>query len=162
MPVRLYTDGACSKNPGPGGWAVVCCAPDNVKTFCGGSSNTTNNEMELTAISSALDVVSGLYDQDGMERYGFEVLSDSAYVVNAINSQWVNKWSKCGWLTTKGDPVKNRELWEHVLYMVNKFKKEKVNVRFTKVRGHSGNQFNEMADGIAKDQARAYGSSKPK
>lgn len=158
MLVRLYTDGACSKNPGPGGWAVICCMPDETVELHDGKRDTTNNEMELTAINKALWKVASMVSQGEAPKLDtFEILSDSAYVVNAINGGWIQKWQRCNWLTSKGDPVKNRQLWESVVVVMRQLKAMKVNVKFTKVRGHSNNAFNDRADQLARSESVKYG-----
>lgn len=158
MLVRLYTDGACSRNPGPGGWAVICCMPDGTVELHDGKKDTTNNEMELTAINKALWKVASMVSQgEASKSDAFEILSDSAYVVNAINGGWIQKWQRCNWLTSKGDPVKNRQLWESVVVVMRQLKAMKVNVKFTKVRGHSNNAFNDRADQLARSESVKYG-----
>lgn len=151
MRVRIYTDGACSKNPGPGGWAaIVCVADDNVE-LSGCEPDTTNNRMELKAVVESLSYLIKNLAYDPSSE--FELLSDSAYVINAINGAWAVKWKMCGWKTAKGDDVKNRDLWEELLYMLGAIKLAKVKLKFTKVKGHSGNFFNERVDRLAKEQS---------
>ena len=122
--IVIYTDGACSGNPGPGGWGAVLIYKDNKKEISGGSKNTTNNIMELTAVIEALKQL----------KYPCEVdlYSDSAYVVNCFNQGWIYNWQKNNWKTASKEPVKNKEIWQE-LYDLTKIHK----VKFFKVKGHS-------------------------
>ena len=134
--VIIYTDGACSGNPGPGGWGSILMYKDKKKEISGGSKETTNNIMEITAVIEALKLL----------KYPCEVkiYSDSAYVVNAFNNGWIYKWNLNNWKTAKKDPVKNKELWEE-LYNLTKVHK----VEFIKVKGHSDNEYNNRCDELA-------------
>ena len=136
--VIIYTDGACSGNPGPGGWGSILMYKDKKKEISGGCKETTNNIMEITAVIEALKIL----------KYPCEVkiYSDSAYVVNAFNNGWIYKWNLNNWKTAKKDPVKNKELWEE-LYNLTKVHK----VEFIKVKGHSGEKGNDEADRLAKE-----------
>lgn len=151
--VRVYTDGACSNNPGPGGWAVLICTVSENIELKGGEPNTTNNRMELKAVVEALSYMMSNFVKDPETQY--EILSDSAYVINAINGAWAIKWKLCGWKTAKGGEVKNRDLWEELLQLLGAIKIANVKVKFTKVKGHAGNFFNERVDHIAKEQVAA-------
>ena len=151
MRVRIYTDGACSKNPGPGGWAAIICAADKNVELKGGEPDTTNNRMELKAVVESLSYLMESFAHDPLAEY--ELLSDSAYVINAINGAWAVKWKMCGWKTAKGDDVKNRDLWEELLHVLGAIKLAKVKLKFTKIKGHSGNFFNERVDRLAKEQS---------
>lgn len=135
--VTIYTDGACSGNPGPGGWAAVLLYGDNRKEISGGSKNTTNNIMEITAVIEALKCL----------KFEFEakVHSDSAYVVNCFNNGWIQKWKKNNWQTASKEPVKNKELWEELYNLVQKHK-----VEFIKVKGHSNVELNNRCDELAR------------
>ena len=104
--VTIYTDGACSGNPGPGGWGAILMLGENRKEISGGSENTTNNIMELTAVIEALKILK--------RPCKVNVYSDSAYVVNAFLQKWIYGWMKKGWKTASGDPVKNKELWQEL------------------------------------------------
>lgn len=142
--VKAFTDGACSGGTGIGGWAVVFCFNDkNEKqhVISGCERNTTNNRMELTAVVEALN-----YDDKRVREFGLEICSDSAYVVNAINQNWIKKWQANGWKTMAKEDVKNRDLWERLVDAIGLFNG---NVVFTKVKGHSGNELNEIADKVA-------------
>ena len=134
--IKIYTDGACSGNPGPGGWGAILIYEENKKEIWGASSNTTNNIMEITAVLEALKLLK--------EECEVEIYSDSAYVVNAFNQGWIYNWKKNNWKTANKEPVKNRELWEE-LYIYTK----KHHLKFIKVKGHSDNEFNNRCDYLA-------------
>ena len=136
--VIIYTDGACSGNPGPGGWGVVLMYKENKKEISGGKQNTTNNVMELTAVIEGLKLL----------KYPCEVdlYSDSAYVVNAFKQGWIYNWMKNNWQTSGKEPVKNQELWKE-LYSLTKTHK----VNFIKVKGHSDNEYNNRCDELARN-----------
>lgn len=141
--VIIYTDGACSGNPGPGGWGSILMYKDKKKEISGGSRDTTNNIMEITAVIEALKLL----------KYPCEVLvySDSAYVVNAFNNGWIYNWVKNNWKTADKKPVKNQELWEE-LYGLTKIHK----VQFIKVKGHSDNEFNNRCDKMAVKESEKF------
>lgn len=140
---RIFTDGACSGNPGVGGWGVVILSHNNVYKFSDSSDNTTNNRMELQA------VISGLKFAMKYKLKRVQIYSDSAYVVNAITKGWLHTWKQSGWIKSDGDMVKNAEYWACLYGLIhNDFFKE---VEFVKVKGHSGNHFNEMADELARE-----------
>jgi ribonuclease HI len=138
--VEIYTDGSCLQNPGgKGGWSAILKHGAYEKEICGSEKSTTNNRMEM------LGVIGGL---KALKRPCEVVIySDSAYVVNAFNNGWVNKWHKNGWKTTTGD-VKNKELWELLIGLVKIHK-----VTFCKVNGHADNELNNRADEIARAAA---------
>ena len=136
--VIIYTDGACSGNPGPGGWGAILMYKDNKKEISGGRKDTTNNVMELTAVIEGLKMLKFPCD--------VEVYSDSAYVVNAFNQKWINSWIKNNWKTSGKEPVKNKEIWQK-LYELTKIHK----VKFNKVKGHSDNEFNNRCDEMARN-----------
>ena len=135
--VTIYTDGACSGNPGPGGYGVILMYKDHKKEISGGDKNTTNNIMEITAVIEGLKLL----------KYPCKVnlYSDSAYVVNGFNNGWIYNWQKNGWKTANKEPVKNKELWEE-LYNLTQIHK----VTFIKVKGHSDNEFNNRCDELAR------------
>ena len=141
--VIIYTDGACSGNPGPGGWGAILMYQGNQKEISGGKSNTTNNVMDLTAVIEALKML----------KYPCEVelYSDSAYVVNAFIQKWIDNWMKNNWRTSNKEPVKNQELWKE-LYDLTKIHK----VKFIKVKGHSDNEFNNRCDELARNEIKNY------
>ena len=134
--VLIYTDGACSGNPGPGGWGAILFYEENKKEIWGNSPNTTNNIMELTAVIEALKLLK--------VKCEVELYSDSAYVVNAFDKGWIYNWKKNNWRTSGKDDVKNRELWEELDALTQKHK-----VKFIKVKGHSDNEFNNRCDYLA-------------
>ena len=134
--VIIYTDGACSGNPGPGGWGAVLLYKDNKKEIFGSKMETTNNVMELTAVIEALKMLKFPCE--------VELYSDSAYVVNGFEKGWIYNWVKNSWLTADKKPVKNKELWEE-LYELTK----KHNVKFIKVKGHADNAYNNRCDQLA-------------
>lgn len=151
MKVRIFTDGACSGNPGPGGWSAVYASSNGINKLSGGKDITTNNEMELTAVVEALENYLDKYILDDVGIV--EIHSDSAYVVNAINQDWISQWKGNGWITTtKGKPVKNCELWKRLDSVISDLEWCKVVVKFIKVKGHSGNELNEMVDQMAKEE----------
>ena len=136
--VTIYTDGACSGNPGPGGWGAILMYQGNKKEISGGKKNTTNNEMELTAVIQALKMLKFPCQVD--------LYSDSAYVVNAFLQNWIGNWVKNNWKTSSKEPVKNQELWKE-LYELTKTHQ----VKFIKVKGHSDNEFNNRCDELARN-----------
>jgi len=135
--VIIYTDGACSKNPGPGGWAAVLTYKNATKEISGGKKETTNNEMELTAVLEALKALKRPCE--------VELYSDSAYIVNCFNNNWIGKWVENGWVTSKKEPVKNQEIWEELLKLMEVHK-----VTFFKVKGHANVELNERCDALAR------------
>lgn len=141
--VTIYTDGACSGNPGPGGWGAILMLGKNRKEISGGSENTTNNIMELTAVIEALKILK--------RPCKVNVYSDSAYVVNAFLQKWIYGWMKKGWKTAGGDPVKNKELWQE-LYGLTKIHE----VTFNKVKGHGDNEFNNRCDEMAVAESKKF------
>ena len=135
--VIIYTDGACSGNPGPGGWGSILMYIDKIKEISGGMKDTTNNVMELTAVIEALKLLKF--------NCNVKLYSDSAYVVNAFNQKWIYGWMKNGWKNSNKEPVKNKELWEE-LYSLTKIH----NVEFIKVKGHADNKYNNRCDELAR------------
>lgn len=136
--ITIYTDGACSGNPGPGGWGCILIYNENKKELSGGEKNTTNNIMEITAVIEALKALKFPCEVD--------LYSDSAYVINCFNQGWIYNWLKKGWKTSGGEPVKNKELWEE-LYSLTKIHK----VTFHKVKGHADNEYNNRCDELARN-----------
>lgn len=152
MKVRIYTDGACSENPGPGGWASVWMSDNNIKVISGCNPKTTNNQMELTAVVVSLRKVVDFLttSSNPWTSKEYEVYSDSAYVVNSINNNWIERWRLNGWKTSKGDDVKNVELWMECLKLLSQIRQMGIKITFIKVKGHSGDTLNEYADEIAR------------
>ena len=138
--VTLFTDGACAGNPGKGGWGYAVVINDKlVLTGSGGLLATTNNQMELTAVIEGLKVIP--------KNYSVTVYSDSSYVVNAFNKNWIDGWRCRNWLTPTKEPVANRELWELLIETTSSL----VSVQFVWVKGHAGNKYNELCDRLAVD-----------
>ncbi len=135
--VIIYTDGACSGNPGPGGWGAILMYNDNKKEISGGQKDTTNNVMELTAALEALKLL----------KYPCEVelYSDSAYLINGFLNGWIYNWKKNNWKTANKEPVKNKEIWEELYEMTQTHK-----ITFIKVKGHSDNEYNNRCDELAR------------
>lgn len=141
--MKIYTDGACSGNPGPGGWAVIIPLNKNNIILRGGKLNTTNNEMELIAVVEALQAID--------KPTNIEIYTDSAYIEKAFNENWLDNWQKNNWKTANKTPVKNMELWKELLKLTKKHK-----VNFIKVKGHSDDKFNNLCDIIAVEESLKY------
>ena len=133
--VEIYTDGACRGNPGPGGWGAVLMYGEKTKEIYGGENNTTNNRMELMAAIRALEALNRACE--------LTLYTDSQYVRKGI-TEWIMNWKKRGWKTAAKKPVKNADLWQLLDVQVNKH-----NVNWVWVKGHAGNQGNELADDLA-------------
>ena len=134
--VTIYTDGACSGNPGPGGWAAILMAGGVRKELSGGERDTTNNRMELMAVIEGLKALKRPCKVD--------IYSDSAYVVNAFSQNWIDKWIKNGWKNSAKAEVANSDLWKELIDLTSKH-----NVIFHKVKGHADNEFNNRCDELA-------------
>lgn len=144
--LRIFTDGACSNNPGPGGWAALFAYETKNDIISGNECATTNNRMELMAVVKALQKAMKMsYDQ-------IELHVDSAYVVNAVTKLWLYKWQQNSWKTSANDDVKNRDLWECMYKILKSAKLSKIKIEFVKVKGHSGNTFNDMVDSAARSE----------
>ncbi len=135
QPLRIYTDGACRGNPGPGGWGALLVAGDREKELWGGERLTTNNRMELTAAIRGLEALK--------RRCKVDLYTDSQYVRNGIR-EWLAQWKKRGWKTADRKPVKNQDLWERLDELVTGH-----DIEWHWVRGHSGHDGNERADALA-------------
>ena len=142
--VELYTDGACSGNPGPGGWAAILKYGEFRKEMSGGDHVTTNNRMEITG---AIEGLSALKEPCKVKLY-----SDSQYLVRAINEGWAERWRSRGWMRTKTDPALNSDLWEKLLALL-----EKHDVEFIWVKGHNGHPENERCDRLAVEMRDKFG-----
>ncbi|MBV70540.1 MAG: ribonuclease HI [Myxococcales bacterium] len=134
--LNAWTDGACSGNPGPGGWGVVLQWRDYEKTLSGGELETTNNRMELMAAIQALASVH--------RAVPVHLRTDSQYVIKGI-TEWSKNWKKNGWQTKSGSPVKNEDLWRRLDTLCGQ-----LTVKWTWVKGHAGNEMNERADELAR------------
>jgi ribonuclease HI len=139
--VVIYTDGSCSGNPGPGGWAAILSFGDRERVITGAAKQTTNNRMELTAAIEALRVL----------KFSCKVLlhTDSAYVERAFNDKWIENWIKKGWKTASRKPVENQDLWKQLLGLTNIHE-----VQWIKVKGHADNDLNNRVDGLAVEAMR--------
>ena len=140
--VTIYTDGACSGNPGPGGWGSILMAGTNQKEISGGKKDTTNNIMELTAVIEALKLLKRPCEVD--------LYSDSAYVVNAFLQDWISGWIKNNWINSSKEEVKNKELWQELVDLTKTHK-----VTFHKVKGHSDNKYNNRCDELARNAIKS-------
>lgn len=134
--IEIYTDGACSGNPGKGGWGAVLVYNGIEKELSGGEMETTNNRMELTAVIEALSALK--------EPCEVTLTTDSKYVCDAINKKWVYSWKQNGWKKADKKPALNVDLWERLLPLL-----EKHNVTFEWVKGHNGHPYNERCDTLA-------------
>ncbi len=136
--VVIYTDGACSGNPGPGGYGAILMLGENKKEISGGMKNTTNNVMELTAVIEALKLLK--------RPCKVQLYSDSAYVVNAFLQNWIAGWVKNNWKNSNKEEVKNKELWQELISLTKVHE-----VTFNKVKGHSDNEYNNRCDELARN-----------
>lgn len=134
--INIYTDGACSGNPGPGGWGAVLVYNGIEKQLSGGEKNTTNNRMELTAVIEALKALK--------EPCNVTLTTDSKYVCDAINKEWVFGWQRNNWRKADKKPALNVDLWEQLLELLKTH-----NVEFVWVKGHNGHKYNEICDRLA-------------
>lgn len=143
--VTIYTDGACSGNPGAGGWSAILVYNTNEKEISGGESETTNNRMELTAVISGLEALK--------EACEVELISDSKYVTDAINKGWLTSWQTKNWRKADGKPVLNVDLWTRLIKELDRH-----NVTFNWVKGHDGHNYNERCDALAVEESRKHGA----
>lgn len=137
--VEIYTDGACSGNPGPGGYCAILIYNGIEKIISGSEFETTNNRMELLGVIKGLEALK--------EKCHVELYSDSQYVVDAFNQGWINSWQLSGWRTANKKEVKNSDLWSKLLEYTNYHE-----VVFNKVRGHADNKYNNRCDKIAVEE----------
>ena len=142
--IVIHTDGSCHGNPGPGGYSAIIQIPPNIQVR-GHHPNTTNNQMEMTAVIEGLARLGQFVGIDGVD---VEVRTDSEYVCNGFNKGWLTKWQQNGWLTSGKKAVANQELWEDLLRLT-----QGPNVTFTHVRGHAGDPMNRLCDRIANEEA---------
>lgn len=141
--VEIFTDGACSGNPGPGGWGAILRYGTYEKEISGGSADTTNNRMEMSAVIEALRLLK--------EPCEVTLYSDSQYVCNAINKHWIDGWQKNGWRNSQRQEVANKELWQDMLELLREHK-----VTFVWVKGHAGHPENERCDRLAVEQTARF------
>ena len=143
MRIKIYTDGACSGNPGPGGWgAILLFKNGQEQRISGFDKQTTNNRMELLAVIESLNLALQ------MNVSIIDIYSDSAYVVNAINEYWINKWELNNWKTNVGKDIKNKDLW----LKLNSLLKNNKKITLFKIKGHNGHKYNEIADELARSE----------
>ncbi len=135
--IAIYTDGACSGNPGPGGWGTILRYQGKEKELSGFEPNTTNNRMELTAVIQGLSALK-------TTEVPVTIYTDSKYIVDAINQHWIENWQTRGWRTAAKQPVANRELWEQLIALNQKF-----HPTYIWVKGHSTNEYNNRCDALA-------------
>lgn len=141
--IEIFTDGACSGNPGAGGWGVILRYGETEKELSGGDAQTTNNRMELTAVIEALKALK--------RECEITLYTDSRYVMDGVN-EWLPNWKKNGWKTTnKKSAVKNLELWQELDSLLPKHK-----IKWVWVKGHNGHPENERVDKLARDAAKSF------
>ena len=141
--VEIFTDGACSGNPGPGGYGVILRYKGINKELSGGEACTTNNRMELTAVITGLSALK--------ESCCVTLYSDSKYIIDAIQKGWAKKWQANGWMRNKKAPALNPDLWEKLLHLL-----EQHEVNFVWVKGHAGHPENERCDRLAVEQSQQF------
>jgi ribonuclease HI len=145
--VSIYTDGACSGNPGPGGWGAILICQGTEKEISGGEPDTTNQRMELRAAIEAL----------GMLKFPCKVKlhSDSAYLINAFNQNWIGNWQRNGWLNSQKKPVENQDLWKSLIGLSQIHQ-----IQWVKVPGHQDNVYNNRCDQLAREGVQSDTKSK--
>jgi len=141
--VTIYTDGACSGNPGPGGWGAILRYGEHEKVLSGGEAHTTNNRMELTGVIRALEALK--------EPCAVELWSDSKYVIDALSLGWAKGWRARGWKKADKKPALNPDLWERLLTLT-----EQHEMRYHWVKGHAENEFNNRCDALAVSEREKY------
>ena len=141
--VSIYTDGACSGNPGPGGWAAILIYQGREKELCGGERQTTNNRMEITAVIAALEALK--------ESCEVDLWSDSRYVIDALEKGWAESWKKKDWKRANKEPALNPDLWEKLLALTAQHK-----MHYHWVKGHAENSQNNRCDELAVQQRDLY------
>ena len=140
--VTIYTDGACSGNPGPGGWGALLIYKGTEKPLSGFEPDTTNNRMEMTAVLEALAALK--------EPCAVTLYTDSAYIHNAFEKGWIDRWLRNGWKTAAKKPVENKDLWQGILDLLDTH-----TVSWRKVKGHSGDKYNEICDKLAREAIKS-------
>lgn len=141
--VQIFTDGACSGNPGPGGWGAILRYGDTVKELSGGEPKTTNNRMEMSAVIAALSALK--------EPCKVTLTSDSKYVIDAITKGWAKKWKSNNWIKSDKKPALNSDLWETMLKLLDIH-----DVTFVWVKGHAGHPENERCDELAVMESKKF------
>lgn len=141
--VEIYTDGACSGNPGPGGWGAILRYKETEKELSGGAADTTNNRMELTAVIEALALLK--------EPCVVELYSDSKYVIDGLSKGWAKGWQKRGWIKSDKKPALNPDLWERLLALTDRHE-----MHYHWVKGHAENEKNNRCDQMAVAESRKF------
>lgn len=141
--VYLYTDGACSQNPGPGGYGVILKYKNITRELSGGEKNTTNNRMELMGVIAGLEALN--------EKCRVVLTSDSKYVIDGLSKGWAESWQKKGWIKSNREKALNPDLWERLLKLTNYHEME-----YNWVRGHAGHPENERCDALAVEASKKY------
>ena len=141
--VTIYTDGACSGNPGPGGWGAILRYKDTEKELSGGAADTTNNRMELTAVIEALALLK--------EPCVVELYSDSKYVIDGLSKGWAKGWQKRGWIKSDKKPALNPDLWERLLALTDRHE-----MHYHWVKGHAENEKNNRCDQMAVAESKKF------
>ena len=141
--VEIYTDGACSGNPGPGGWGAILRYKDTEKELSGGAADTTNNRMELTAVIEALALLK--------EPCVVELYSDSKYVIDGLSKGWAKGWQKRGWIKSDKKPALNPDLWERLLALTDRHE-----MHYHWVKGHAENEKNNRCDQMAVAESKKF------
>ena len=141
--VTIYTDGACSGNPGVGGWGAILICNNFYKELNGAEANTTNNRMELLAVIKSLSYLK--------KSCCVTLYSDSAYVVNAFNQKWIDSWVSNDWITSGRKPVRNKDLWLQLLQILKAH-----TTSFVKVKGHADNKYNNRCDELARNSIEKF------
>ena len=143
--ISIYTDGACSGNPGPGGWAAILLYGGHKKELSGGAPETTNNRMELMGAIAGLEALS--------EPCAVDLYTDSRYIVDAVTKRWVYAWRAKGWVKSNKEPAKNPDLWERLLGLMETHK-----VSYHWVKGHADNEYNNRCDELAVAESKKFKS----
>lgn len=158
MVIKIYTDGACSGNPGPGGWGYIICMSNKILKSSGFEPITTNNRMELSAVTNGIEkIMNMIFQEKEIEKENInklEIISDSAYVVNSITKGWLEVWKQKGFKNSKCEDVKNVDLWLRLDGMLQEAEFIGLQIVFTKIKGHNGDYFNEMVDKLAKSEIK--------
>lgn len=142
--IEIYTDGACSGNPGPGGWGAVLLYKDQVKELNGFEPDTTNQRMEMKAVAEGLKALK-------VKDWEVRLYTDSAYVVNAFEKGWIDNWVKNGWVNSQKKPVANQDLWREIMRLSSANR-----VSIIKVPGHKGVKWNERCDQLAREAIKSH------